>query len=527
MARADAPAAQQIFFGAALFLSSAGGLVIEIVAGRLIAPYVGMSLYTWTAIIAVVLAGLSVGHWIGGRLAGVHVGAAEGARRSALALALAAVSALASLVLLRALSGPLLTSGLGPVPAIVVLTSALFFLPSLFVGVVAPILTKLAVDARPDAPGPVIGRMYALGTLGSIAGTLAAGYVMISWVGSAGTVFIVVAVYAGLAVAFGALSRRRSAGIGLILLVAAGGAFGIWGQTVKAFQSPCEVESDYFCIRVDDFTAESGRASALMALDHLVHSINDRDDPGILYSPYIHLVDELARRRFTDAAPFGAYFIGGGGYSLPRAWSRDFPRARLLVAEIDPAVTDVARRMLWLDTGAPGLDIRHRDARTLLSEQPREPSFDVVFGDAFHDISIPAHLVTREFHAEIAARLKPGGFYAVNVVDASHRPRFLFALLRTLKLDFPAVEVWAEADEFLAAQTGGNRRVTYIVVAGAEATGAGRVGATRGIRRSWIKWPADNLGKRLARAGPPVLTDDFAPVDRLMADLLLDDGSSP
>ncbi|MCB2099553.1 MAG: fused MFS/spermidine synthase, partial [Rhodobacterales bacterium] len=69
---------RQWAYGAALFLSSAGGLTVEIVAGRMIAPYVGMSLYTWTAIIAVVLAGLSVGHWIGGRLAGPHVDARRG-----------------------------------------------------------------------------------------------------------------------------------------------------------------------------------------------------------------------------------------------------------------------------------------------------------------------------------------------------------------------------------------------------------------------------------------------------------------
>ena len=81
--------ARQVFFAIALFLSSAGGLVIEIVAGRLIAPYVGMSPYTWTAIIAVVLAGLSAGHWIGGRLAGRAVDAETGAIRLAAALAFA------------------------------------------------------------------------------------------------------------------------------------------------------------------------------------------------------------------------------------------------------------------------------------------------------------------------------------------------------------------------------------------------------------------------------------------------------
>ncbi|MBC8269566.1 MAG: fused MFS/spermidine synthase, partial [Rhodospirillaceae bacterium] len=183
--------ARQIAYGIALFISSACGLIIEIVAGRLIAPYVGMSLYTWTAIIAVVLAGLSVGHWIGGLLAAPHIGTVKGGRRVAIALGLAAISSLASLVLLRIVSSHLLTSGLSPIPSIVLLSTALFLLPSLFVGIVSPILTKLAVDADPDRHGPVIGRMYALGTLGSIAGTLTAGYLFISWIGSTGMINIV------------------------------------------------------------------------------------------------------------------------------------------------------------------------------------------------------------------------------------------------------------------------------------------------------------------------------------------------
>ena len=121
---------RQFAYSSALFLSSACGLIIEIVAGRLIAPYVGMSLYTWTAIIAVVLAGLSAGHWIGGRLAAPHVDAVKGARRLAISLGLAALSSLASLVLLRIIAAPLLSFDFSPILTIVSLTFALFFLPS-------------------------------------------------------------------------------------------------------------------------------------------------------------------------------------------------------------------------------------------------------------------------------------------------------------------------------------------------------------------------------------------------------------
>lgn len=508
---------RQFAYAIALFVSSACGLIIEIVAGRLLAPYVGMSLYTWTAIIAVVLAGLSIGHWIGGRLAAPHIDTIRGGRRIAIALGLAAVSSLASLVLLRMLSGQLLSSGLAPIPAIVLLTAALFLLPSLFVGIVSPILTKLAVDDDPLRPGPVIGRMFALGTLGSIAGTLSAGYFFISWIGSTGTVIAVAATYAVLGLAFAISDSLRALFLaGLVFLC---GGLAWWGNQVAAFSSPCTIESDYFCIRTADYSAETGRPSALMALDHLVHSINDRDDPGLLYSPYIQAVDELMKLRFANK-PEGfsphAFFIGGGGYSLPRAWVSDYRMPELVVAEIDPAVTRAAAESLWLDPLAPGLEIQHRDARALLQSLPKEPLFDLVFGDAFHDISIPPHLVTQEFHKEIARRLTPGGAYVINAVDTGARPHFLFSLIKTLRQDFAFVEAWVEREE-----VGNPGRVTFIVLASDTTTGANALTSLRGPERHWRRWPTGDLERRIVRADVPVLTDDFAPVDRLMSPLLL------
>ncbi len=499
-------------YTAIVFLTAAGALVLEIVAGRLIAPYIGMSLYTWTAIIAVVLAGLSVGHWIGGRLAGREIDDTAGARRIAWALAAAAVSTLASLVLLRALSGLLLGSGLNPIAAVVTLTTALFFLPSLFAGIVSPIITKLAIDREPEAIGRVIGRMFAAGACGSIVGTLAAGYLFISWIGSTGTVIAVAGLYGVIALAFAAWSRRLAA-LAMILVVPIAG-LAAWGGALQAFRSPCHVESDYFCIRLDDFSPQSGRPSTLMVLDHLVHSINDRDDPGMIYSPYVHFVDEVTGfRRAGTSQPLDAFFIGGGGYTLPRAWAA--VGGHLTVAEIDPAVTRVARQSMWIGPERSGLHIMHQDARVALRGLPPERRFDVVFGDAFHDIAVPAHLVTREFHREIAARLTAHGFYAVNVVDLGSAPHFLLALVRTLRLDFPIVEVWKSFDEIDEAG-----RVTFIVLAAAAATPTDRLASLRGVPRHWTRWPDAEINRQLAAHEPPVLTDDHAPVDRLMSALL-------
>ncbi len=499
-------------YGATVFVTAACALILEIVAGRLLAPYVGMSLYTWTAIIAVVLAGLSVGHWIGGHLAGPNVDRAKGCRRVAAALALSGASAAASLVLLRSLSGPVLRSGLDTVSAITLLTGLVFFLPSLFVGIVSPILTKLAVDDAPGAHGRVIGRMYALGAVGSIAGTVLAGFLFISWIGSTGTVMAVAGAYLALALAYAA---ARPPKVTTLMVWAAGAAALAGGLLAKGYQyqahkSPCTVESPYFCVRVVDAAADTGRPGAVMVLDHLGHGVNDRDEPRLLFSPYIHFVDELAKKRIAAPDRTRAFFIGGGPYTLPRAWLKDYREPVLTVAELDPAVTGAAVDHMWLQP-SDGLEIVHRDARAALQGLAMEPSLDMVFGDAFKDISIPAHLVTREFHQQIAGRLKPNGFYVINVVESRERPLFLWALVDTLSLDFAEVEVWLEEDQLLA---GG--RVTYVVVASQSATPFSTLDAARGLGRRWLR-------HELARPdGPPtILTDDFAPVDRLMAHLIL------
>ncbi len=170
-----------------------------------------------------------------------------------------------------------------------------------------------------------------------------------------------------------------------------------------------------------------------------MHSISDQGDPRLLASPYLHLVDEIALRRFGEG-PTSAFFVGGGGFTLPRAWQDRWPGARLVVAEIDPQVTELARSELWLQPG-PAMEIVARDARVALDTV--DQSFDVIFGDAFRDIAIPAHLVTREFHDLVAAKLTQRGFYVLNVVDNPAAPRLLASLVLTLSQSFVAVEAWA------------------------------------------------------------------------------------
>lgn len=485
---------------------SAASLVVEIVAGRMLAPWLGMSLYTWTSIIAVVLAGFSAGHWVGGILAGWRSSRALSA--TAWALAGAALTSGIAVFLLRWLAGPAIEVLDHPLAAIVVLTSLAFFLPSFFAGIPAPVLTQVAVEAAPARSGRALGAMFAAGAFGAIGGTLAAGFVFISWLGTTATLTIIAAVYAALAAILftyaGALKGRHGAVTGLALAICL-----LPASAALALPGPCLTESRYFCIRVEDVSAETGEPTRLMVLDHLAHGVTVRDTPSRMVTPHAALLDALPRARF-DGRPFSAFFIGGGSFTIPRAWAAAGTSTDMTVAEIDPEVTRIAVEHFWFDPAtARVLDL---DARLALQDAGRR--FDVIVGDAFTDIAVPAHLVTREFFSLVRDRLTDEGIYVMNVVDHLDRMRALAAMVRTLKAVFPVVEVWAEN---IRPEPGA--RATFILLAGNSETPVSRITGAPPDSMEFGRLSARVVDALVERTAAPVMTDDLAPIDRLMGRL--------
>jgi hypothetical protein len=195
--------------GLTVFLSAGAALAVEIIAARIMAPVVGMSLETWTAVIAVVLSGLSIGHWVAGRLYTDHEVPGRGDLVIAVSLALAAVTTAAAAYLRVAAFD--IVEGLGGAGAfsIVTLAALLFFAPSFFAGIIAPAATALALADGAADRGRVIGRMFALGAGGSILGTMTAGYVMLSWIGSFHSLLLIAGTY-GVSAVLHMVSRNRT-----------------------------------------------------------------------------------------------------------------------------------------------------------------------------------------------------------------------------------------------------------------------------------------------------------------------------
>ena len=176
-----------------------------------------------------------------------------------------------------------------------------------------------------------------------------------------------------------------------------------------------------------------------MVLDHLVHGINYRHWPDSLFTPYVHLMDELVRQYLGDRAGHARYFFAGGGaYTSPRAVKAHSPQASITVSEIDRDVTQVAQQRLFVNTD--GMNILHMDARMALASLP-DNALDVVVGDVFTDVVVPYHLLTSEYNELVKRKLQEHGLYVLNVVDIPDDPRLLKSMYKTLSTVFSYVGI--------------------------------------------------------------------------------------
>ena len=482
------PAALAAFL---VLLTSAAVLVLEILVSRLVAPYVGLTLETYTAAIGVALAAIAAGSAIGGRLAD----SADPRRWLGIATAVGGALVLAARPTVFAVGGGF--RGLGPVGTVVLVLLAVAP-AALVLSLVPPGVVKLRLRTLAET-GQTVGRLSAVGTLGALAGTFLTGFVLLSALPTSTLLLLTgaVLVVSGIAVAV-VLPRLTAPTVPLVAVLALAGLTGSW---LVGADGPCEYETRYYCAAVEaDPAREGGRT---LVLDGLRHSYVDLDDPAYLEFRYTQRIADVLSTRPEGA--LDVLHLGLGGGSVPRHLAEVRPGSRSTVLEVDPQIPQIGRDRLALGE-VPDLSVLVGDARTLIAEQPAD-AYDAVVGDAFGSLAVPWHLTTAEMVAEVRRVLRPGGVYALNVIDF---PPLGFARAETATLlaAFEHVAVLAPP-AVVAGQEGGN----LVLVASddpLDTAALARLAAARGEPGS-VHVDAD------AFAGEArVLTDDDAPVDQLL-----------
>jgi MFS family permease len=479
---------------ALVFFASGAVLVLEIVALRLVGPYVGVTLQVSSSVIGVSLGAIAYGTWLGGWLADRY----DPRTLLAPALVLGAITTALTLPLVR-WGGEWLRGGAAP--AVLLLAALAVFLPAGLLSTVSPMVVKLQLgDLR--RTGQVVGRLSSFGTLGAITATLITGFVLVAAMPSSWIVFTLAAVLAVAGCTLGWYLRRLPQ-LGSARTRALLATVGLVGAGLGATApTPCDVETAYHCARVEaDPEVPGGRT---LILNSARHSYVDLFDPKHLEFAYVKWIGAVTDVARPAGAAINALHLGGGGFTVPEYVAATRPGSDQLVLELDGGLVDLDRRRLGLHTG-PDLRVRVGDARVGLAAQATG-GYDLVVGDAFGHLVVPWHLATREMAADIARVLRPDGVYAQNVID--YPPgRFIRAEVATVAKVFPYVALIAPADA-IAGETGSN----FVIVASKSPLALPAL--TERLESVPVLTDAA-LTDFVGDARP--LTDDYAPVDQLLA----------
>lgn len=520
--RPQASAAALLMPSATVFVGSLCIMVLELTAGRLMAAFLGYSLYTWTSVIGVVLAGIAAGNYFGGRLADRYTPRAI----LIIVFALAALACGIIPLLNQVLGNGMLYVEMSWPLRVMLHASALLMLPSLLLGMVSPVVATWALQ-KGLRTGRTVGDIFAWGAIGSIVGTFLTGFFLIPVLGTAAIMLTLAGVLAALSVSFVLQARQRAPMLLMLTAVISLLAFELYisrsSARTQSGQAENEVllerESQYSLIRV--MTDADDPNMRVLILDQLAHSLIDISDPANLDTPwqypYIKFYSLLTHMAGDHRQTLRTLSLGGGGFVMPQHIAAAWPGSHIEVAEIDAAVTETAIEYLGLPRDH-AMDIVHLDVRNhvddLLRRRQQGESlgqYDFIYGDAFNDFTVPFQLTTAEFHQKLRGLMAPDGIYLLNVVDVFSSGKFLGSELATLRSVFPHVYVFVP-ESVLGKFS--DQRETFVMVCALQPLDSS---AMEFADSSYRRLSEAETGELLSRAGSIILTDNYAPVENLLA----------
>jgi tetratricopeptide (TPR) repeat protein len=503
-----------------VFLSNFCIMVLELVAARLIARHLGSSLYTWTAVIGVVLAGITIGNYLGGRIADKFPA------RKALAVlfALSSVACVVTVIANNLVGGWVWLWRFGWPMRVFSHVSLVFLLPSVLLGTISPVVAKMALE-RGLPTGRTVGDIYAWGAAGSIAGTFATGYYLIAAMGTTEIIWIVGGVLLLLAICYWARLWVLYVWAAIFIDLMAMGLTPVgWAKDIGASMALREKadpdviyedESQYCYIAVKRISENPDRRAFMQ--DKLKHSDIVMGNILDLQYSYSQIQAAVTQRLSKDKDKLSVLVIGGGGYVFPRYVEHIWPGSRVDVVEIDPGVTEAAIQAFGLERDST-INTFTMDARNYVNqllEEGKVEQYDFIFEDALNDYSVPYQLTTKEFNDKIARILTDRGVYMIELIDIYESGLFVGAFVNTLEQTFDYVYVIAENEPRSA-------RITFVVIAAKHKIDLENLASEEPVRNLdlWVLSDAEIETLRQKARGI-VLTDDYAPVENLLAPVVL------
>lgn len=480
-----------------VFVCGAVVMIFELAGSRVIAPYVGTSVYAWSSLIGVILASLSIGYYVGGYFADKR----PSIKPMVLIIIFSAVAIAFSAFTKDIFSIVISTFGASLEIKSVMISLILFAPASLLLGMVSPYAVRLRMSDITKS-GRTAGNLYAISTAGSIFGTFLAGFYIIPNFGSTDSLIIlsVVLFLAAVLLFFGTRIGRPVKVAAILLIIFLGLTRVVSIAEQKIFVA--DVDTEYNRILVLHTTDRTTKKPIItLATDpygtQAAMFTDGTNDLVFDYTKFYRLFSYFVPN------PANVLMIGGCAYTYPRDFINNYPDVKMDVVEIDPGMTDIARKYFGLND-KKNLAIYHQDARIYLNENKKK--YDVIFGDAFNSASaIPFQLTTKEAIIKEYDALNDGGVIMVNIISAieGEKGKFARAEYATYKKVFPQVFLFAVQNIKDGSETQNmmlvalkSEKISKWESSDKEISGF--------LSQVWKNPIVDDM---------PVLTDDFAPVE--------------
>ena len=479
-----------------VFVCGALVMIYEITGSRLLSPYLGASVYVWTSLIGIILAALSLGYWLGGKIAD------QKPDLKILAFVIFLAGGLVSVtILLKDLILALVAESSAILEIKSVIAALLLFAPaSVLLGFVTPYAVKLKMSTLADT-GKTVGRLYALSTVGSILGTFAAGFFLIPFVGSEKTLYLIGASLIGLSILLVPFALKPFNLMVLIMFVCAVGVNEFRSYYLFQTKELRDIDTAYSRVQIFQTTDNHGKPIRALAIDPFFIQSGmflDSDELAFDYARYYHLIRHF-KPDFNETL-----MIGGAGYSFPKDYLKTYPTAKIDVVEIDPQMTEIAKKYFRLQEN-PRLNIIHQDGRIFLNHAESN-KYDAVLMDAFGSLfSVPFQLTTLEAVEQINRVLKPDGIVIFNLGGAieGDASRFLNAELKTYQQIFPKVYLFKVNADYT------DTRLQNLIIVASKTENLTPLQTDD----AEISYLLEHLHRKNIQTNIEILTDDLAPVE--------------
>ena len=392
-----------------VFVCGAMTMVLELVAARVLSPYVGSSNLIWTSIIGIMLVFMSLGYWAGGKIADKKHD----------------INDLSQFILISAITTSIIpiletiiVNNLAQVIEqliIVAIISAIFIfgIPSFMLATASPIAVKLKNEEEKKV-GSVSGKISSLSTIGSIFGTFFAGFVLIPNVGVSNIIIGSSILLLMLSILIHPKKDKKYV-ISMIIVTLVIILLCLTGKNlfkIAHLDVIKDEDSEYSRIWVKDIKVADNVSYKTLQVDTELESyMNEQTgEMGAKYLGYYDLF-EYYNKNAKDAL-----LIGGVAYTYPKHYLKRYDDKKIDVVEIDPKMTQIAEEEFDLDVNNPNLGIYHQDGRSYLNYSKNK--YDVIMIDAFTGRNVPFELTTYEAMCNAKRMLNEGGIVMTNVISS-------------------------------------------------------------------------------------------------------------